>query len=42
MPASSHIVTWRRAAGRMSVRPMLAAVSASMFTLVMYCSTYTS
>ncbi len=42
MPASSHSSMWRRAAGRMSVRAMLAAVSASMFSLVMYCSTNTS
>ena len=41
-PASFRIARWRAAAGRIIVAAMSAAVSASVFTVMMYCSSITS
>ena len=42
MPAASTSATWRSAAGSSIVRAIDAAVSASMFARMMYCSSQTS
>ena len=41
IPASRSSVRWRSDAGRIIVRAIEAAVSASMFTFVTYCSANT-
>ncbi len=41
-PLAFSSVRWRTAAGRISVRAIEAAVSASMLSFVAYCSTKTS